>query len=186
MRGLGIFFFLALLLSSICAGQTSVGSKLVTFRKVEYHYLVQYPASWYLFTTELGPALDYLDILNFPPSERVEGVVLRDGGAEISVGAAPSNIATLERWIKADTKFDVQVRQRMSGLSKLPYGCRRIIEVTSLSEVGPGRNFDHTAFYCSTERGSYVVALTNWQGDPKQKMFYEVARNVVLSLRIQE
>ncbi len=187
MKSFGISFSFALLVSSICSGQASPRPKTVTFRSSKYHYLVRYPASWYLFTTQLRPELDYLDILNFPPSQRAEGVVLRDGGAEISVGAAPFNIPTLEQWIREDTKFDTQVKQEeLKPFGKAPAGCTRIIEVISLSEVGPARNFQRAAFYCSTERGSYVVSLTNWQGDPKQKMFNEVARNVVFSLRTLE
>jgi len=186
MKSFLAVLFCALYVSSGCVGQTSASSKTVAFSSSRYQYIVRYPTSWYLFMTKLKPELDYLDILNFPPSQRVEGVVLKDGGAEISVGAASSNIRTLEQWIKDDVKFDTHVNQaEMKNFSKAMSGCTRILEVTSLSEVGPGRNFHRTAFYCSTEHGLYAVSLINWQGDPKQKKFCEIARDVVLSLRTQ-
>jgi hypothetical protein len=159
------------------------GSVWRTFRSVKYRYATTYPASWYQFKTELRPSLDYLDILNFPPSERAEGVVLKDGGAEITVGPAPQGMRTLQDWIRKATKLDSQVEQRgVKEFTKTPSGCTELVKVTSLFEVGPGRNFVHTSYYCSTNRGMYAVSLTNWERDPQQKKYQAIALRVASSL----
>src|SRR5437868_3650122 len=132
-------------------------AKWRTFLSTKYNYVLRYPPSWYLFTTQLNPTLYALDILNFPASHRVEGVVLRDGGAEITAAAAPPKTQTIEQWVSDDTKFETHIRQRrIESFAKNPSGCARIVEVISLSEAGPGRNFSHTTYYCSTKHGLYA------------------------------
>jgi len=155
-----------------------------TFKSTKYRYTVRYPASWYLFTTTLTPQLDSLDILNFPPDQRLKGVILKDSGARIMVGPAPSETQTMDQRIKEDTKFHTQISQReLNDFAKSRSGCIKLVEVTSLSEVGPEAYFAETSYYCSTRHRLYGVSLLNWKRDPKQNQLRAVALKVALSLR---
>lgn len=153
----------------------------------KYHYSVRYPGDWHLLTTALRPTLDSLDILSFPPSERVEGVVLRDGGAEITVGPPARDISTIDQWIQQDTKANTEVfRQDLEPSETDPLGCQRIVEVTSVFEVGPDRYFDETTYYCRTDHGLYGATLLNWQGDDREDHWQGVALKMIESLRTEE
>lgn len=178
---------ICVLLAAIAVGAASKPPRTATwktFRSETYHYAVRYPGSWYPFTTELRQTMDYLDILSFPPSETVTGVVIKRGGAEISVGRAPRDVLTLEQWIKRGTKFNTEVHQEeVTGFAKKAAGCRALTKVTSLSEVGPATYQLVTEYYCTTARGLYGIELTSWKGDPKQKEFQRVALKIALSLR---
>src|SRR5260370_1433221 len=97
-----------------------------TFKSTKYRFTVRYPASWYLF-----PPLDgALDILNFPPDQRVHGVILKESGARINVGPIPSQM-TMEQWSKKNTEFDTQTSEReIKNFTKNPSGCTKLVEVT--------------------------------------------------------
>jgi hypothetical protein len=136
-----------------------------------------------LFTTSPGATLDSLDILNFPPDQRAKGVILKESGARIMVGRAPSEVKTVEEWIKDQTKFDTEVAQReVTNFTKIPSGCEKITEVASLSEVGPKSYFSATTYYCVTNQALYAVALLNWKGDPKQNQLRAIALKIATSL----
>lgn len=168
-----------MLCAATVAGIVRAESKIFTSTK--YHYKVSYPSSWYLLN---GAQLNYLDILSFPPSQRAEGVVLADGGAEISVGRVESKAQTAEDWIEERSKFLTDVNQReIESFTKRSGGCTKLIQVTALEEVGPGRNFSDTCYYCTTANGPYTIMLHNWEGDPHQNDYQRVALRIALSLR---
>ena len=155
-----------------------------TFFSERHGYSVQYPATWHLFETSLKGRPDSLDILNFPVSQRVEGVVLREGGAEISIGSAENSGITIDEWNREKTKADeVKTKRELEVAKPSASGCRRLVEVTSLFEVGPGRNYSRTIYYCQTGKRLYGIFLTNWQGDPKENDFRKVALEITNSLR---
>lgn len=155
-----------------------------TFRSETYRYTVRYPSSWHLFVTALRPKLDYLDILSFPPSETWKGVVIREGGAEVTVGRAPENVRTPQQWIARSRKFDTDLRQEaLHGFTRTRSGCLKLLRATSFFQVGPGAYQEVTDYYCSTRTGLYGVELINWKDDPKQKDFRRVALKIALSLR---
>ncbi len=154
------------------------------FRSEQYRYSVRYPASWHLLETSLHGKPDSLDILNFPVSQRVEGVILKHGGAEISVGVPAPEVTTIDQWEKAQTKFDEEVTEHELKLTtSSSIGCRRLVEVTSLFEVGPGRKYSKTTYYCRTNQGLYGIFLTNWQGDLQESGLRKVALEIAESLQ---
>ncbi len=168
-----------------CPGLHGIVPGWPSFASSKYHYCVQYPASWFLFTTELRPALDFLDILNFPPSERIEGVVLKKGGAEITVARASSNVGSLGQWISERVQGAEHVELRTI---RLPAGiqtqCRRMEKVTSEQEVGPNTFLALTDYYCETARGLFGVSLSNWRGDPRQNEYRSFALRMALTLQV--
>jgi hypothetical protein len=155
-----------------------------TFESTKYGYVVQYPASWHLLTTELHPTLEFLSILNFHPAQRVQGIVLRESGAEITVIGPPPDVRTTEDWIQLNLKSSEEIERvdiRMTKSEK--NGCSNLLKVVSRSEVGPGRYFVHTHLYCTTQRGLFCLTLTNWNGDPNQSKLQGLALKIVSSLR---
>lgn len=153
------------------------------FESRTQHFRVSYPASWNLLEGVGGAVYaDRLDIINFPNSERAEGVVLKKGGAEISVSGPPSGVRTVQAWIHTfnDTLIehgDVPVSAPSPG------GCRKLQRVISRDEIGPGTYFVNTAYYCSTDDRFFQIQLVNWQGDPHERQLQRIALQVALSLR---
>ncbi len=176
--------FVFLCLIALGLALSGAGPSWKTFASTKHRYSVRYPASWYLFSTPLAPELDSLDILNFPPEERVHGVILKKSGARIMVGPVPAGTRTVEQWIKESTKFHTEVVQReIREFRRNPSGCKDLKEVTSLEEEGPGAYLGVTSYYCETTYGLYGVTLLNWKGDPNQYRLRATALKIALSLR---
>jgi len=153
-----------------------------TFESKKYGYRVQYPASWYLFNV----GVDALEILNFPPSERIEGVVIRSGGAFISVAGAPPGVNALDEWIDRDVRSGGCVgRREVPVAHPPPDGCSKLTRVDTIDDVsGSGKAFQVTAtFYCVADAGLYAIAVTNWKDDPNQPQYQRVALEIAQSLR---
>lgn len=191
LRSIRNIHFRALVLA-LLAWNSAFGSPVPRgwkiFESTTYGFKVRYPAQWQELRGIDGTprSKDSLDIINFPNSERAQGVVIKKGGAEISVGPAGAGSASIDDWIRDDTKFDTQVERRTIKMSSTnPSGSMSLVEVTSLSEVGPDARISRTVYFCSTRRGAFAVLLTNWQGDPKEVQLRELAREIVLSLRIR-
>jgi hypothetical protein len=153
-----------------------------TFESKKYGYRVQYPASWYLFNV----GVDALEILNFPPSERIEGVVIRSGGAFISVAGAPPGVNALDEWIDRDVRSGGCVgRREVPVAHPAPDGCSKLTRVDTIDDVsGSGKAFQVTAtFYCVAHAGLYAIGVTNWKDDPNQPQYRSVALEIAQSLR---
>jgi hypothetical protein len=128
-----------------------------------------------------------LGIINFPNSERIKGVVIKAGGAEIQVTAAPLGVSTPAEWIGRDVLDDPIIRERDVLVPKsVSDGCTALREVIWRNDVsGSGKAYQfNTGYYCSTAAGLYSVVLTTWEGDPKQGDLQSVALTMALSLRV--
>jgi hypothetical protein len=82
------------LFPGIAPGQRP-GQNWKRFVSREGGYVVYFPETW----QELFPGSPTLEIVNFPPSQRVRAVVLPDAGASISVAPAPKNTTVIDEWI---------------------------------------------------------------------------------------
>jgi hypothetical protein len=153
----------------------------VRYANKQRGYALSYPASWYLFNEEGG-----FDILNFPPDQRINGVVLKDKGAEISVTPqSKDDPQSLDDWIKLEFAHDQLVESRdISPAQKSQEGCQRLHQVISRAEVAEGHYFIYTSLYCVTKRRFVEVMLTNWEGDPNQPAYQAIALKVANSLRV--
>jgi hypothetical protein len=145
-------------------------------------YALDYPASWY----RLDPASARFDILNFPPEQRIKGVVLKANGAEILVTPRPKdNSQSLDDWIKSDLAHDKLIESRdILPAQKSHEGCNRLQQVVSRSEAGPGVYFINTSLYCVSKRRSIQILLSNWEGDPNQSSYQAIAVKIANSLRL--
>jgi len=160
------------------------------FESKTQHFRVHYPASWNQLEGLAGTVnTDILDIINFPNSERVEGVVIKASGAEIQVSGPPPNVRTIDDWIRGDLSSDAAIDE---GLISIPkpglHGCTSLKRVTWRSDVsGAGKAYlFNTGYYCTTKTSFYRVLLANWQGDPQQSRLQELALKIALSLRTTE
>jgi hypothetical protein len=167
---------------------TSDAEQWKTFHSNGQHFSVHYPSSWHRLGAGQFENDDVLGIINFPNSERVEGVVIKAGGAAIQVSAAPRGVNTLTEWIRRDLQGDQIIRERDVVLQQLvPNGCTALKEVTWRSDVsGSGKAYQlHASYYCSTAIGLYSVFLTAWDGDPEQRELESLSLSMALSLRVR-
>jgi hypothetical protein len=125
-----------------------------------------------------------LDILNFPPEEAARGVILKESGANITVGPAPPQIKTIDQWVQDDSKVITIIGQReVKELPRKPTGCLELHEVVAKQEMGPEMFFVYTGYYCRTSRGLFRILLVNRAEDPNQENLREIARKIALSLQ---
>ena len=143
---------------------------------------MEYPASWYRF----DPGSTRFDILNFPPDQRIKGVVLQKNGAEILVKLQPKDDPqSLEDWIKRDLAYDQFIESgNISQVKNSPDGCEQLQKVVSRSEVAEGTYFINTSLYCVSKRRSMQLLLMNWEGDPSQPTYQAIAVRIAKSIRV--
>jgi hypothetical protein len=171
---------LVLSLVVLTSGTSSIGG-WKRYVNNQSRYSLDYPASWYRF----GQEADRFGILNFPPKQRVKGVVLKTDGAEIIASLRPEKAQSLEDWIKLDLSDDQilessDVQQR----SQAHDGCRTIRRVVARSEVGDRAHFIYTFFYCIGQNRSMRITLANWEGDSKQAEYQAIALKITNTLRL--
>lgn len=150
-----------------------------TFTSKQSRFRVQYPASWYALEQ-----LNGLDVISFPPNERVHGVVLTSDGAELTVLKQPRNTDTLDQWIRADLLETRPEIQREVNSGKASAGCSKLIEVRWKWEGGPEQYFQETTYYCAAKTGLYRIRLTYWADNASGPELDAVALKVARSLRV--
>jgi hypothetical protein len=157
------------------------------FESKTQHFSVRYPASWHRPEAAGVPVDDNVfSIINFPDADRAEGVIIKKYGALIDVNAAPSDVHSIEDWIRKYGVGDVVLDDRDIPVARpAADGCVKMRWLVTRSEVGPGTYFIGTNCFCSTARGLYRVLLTNWEGDPNQTELQDTALKIALSLRSQ-
>lgn len=157
-----------------------------TFRSAKFRFEVRYPESW----NRVADTADVLNILSFPPSQRVQGVVLPAGGAAITVTSLSAllvqdGIATIEDWIASDVRDSQVLGREITSSSREPGACTQLTEVSWKSEEGPGRYSHTTSLYCRTRGALFRVQLSLWEGESKELELKNIARRMALSLRSQ-
>jgi hypothetical protein len=151
-----------------------------TFKSPQNHFRVQYPSSWH----PLNPGETRFDIINFPPSERAEGVILNATGARIWLSAAPPEIKNVDELILQEPPSDSTEGDERIPIARLARdGCLTLRRVITKGEIGPNVYFVYTTYYCSTKRGIYLAVLINRERDPHQEELRAIALRIVLSLR---
>jgi len=154
------------------------------FESKTQHFSVRYPPSWNRLATWDGVMDEnILDIINFPNSERLEGVVIKKGGAQIWAGGPPGSISTVADWIDHSLRGNALVSRRQVAIAApYPRGCTRLERVVTRFKMDDAYVIN-TAYYCTAGNGFYRVFLTNWEGDPHQSELQAIALKVALSLR---
>jgi|SRR5579862_6871540 len=183
-----------LLILSALAGflYADVHTQWKLFVSRSQHFSVRYPSAWnQLQDRDVTLDRDTLEIINFPNSEIVSGVIIRKGGASIGVNAAPvnaapGNVQSLEDLVRRYKMDDAVLADHAIPLTRaIPDGCQTLRRVVTRDEVGPHTFSIDTDYFCSTRIGLFVVLLTNWEGDPHQSMVQDTALKIALSLRVR-
>jgi hypothetical protein len=162
----------------------AAGSEWRLFESKTQHFSVRYPPSWNRLATWDGVMDEnILGIINFPNSERVEGVVIKKGGAEISVGGRPNWISTADGWIEYSQRRSVTLDRKLLAMAApSPGGCTRLERVVTRFKMDDAYVIN-TSYYCTVGNRFYGVFLTNWEGDPQQSRLQDTALKIALSLR---
>jgi hypothetical protein len=184
MRLLALTFFIVRATLGGMGAGLAAGSEWRLFESKTQHFSVRYPPSWNRLATWDGVMDEnILDIINFPNSERLQGVVIKKGGAWVIVGAPPEFIPSVEEWIRGDLKRGVLIDQRAVPISApSPNGCTSLERVVAREKMDDAYAID-TAYYCTVGSRFYRILLTNWEGDPNQAKLQDTALKVALSLR---
>ena len=144
-------------------------------------FSVRYPSSWYSLGARSNEALD---IINFPPSQRVRGVILTEQGARITVLKKPENVSTLQKWIQLDVlNSEIESRREVPG-STASDGCTELVEVKWKWDSGGGPDVysQETAYYCVAKTGIYRIQLTYMSNNLAGPELSAVALKVAHSL----
>ena len=156
------------------------------------HFSVLYPPSWNrLLGLDYLPDTDRLEIINFPNSERARGVVIKKGGAFISVvGVAPDSPPfgwhTVDDWIRFSLRAVTALDQtEIPVAAPTPGQCTTLKRVVRQIEMSPGAWQVDTSYYCTVGGWLYATFQTNWKGDPHQSDLQDTALKIALSLRSQ-
>ena len=90
----------------------------------------------------------------------------------------------MDELLSREFKFDQIVKnQELPVVKPSSNGCNGFRHVVARSEVGPGAFFSIAKYYCSIKDNIFEITLINWEGDPDQERFQELALAVALSLR---
>jgi len=160
------------------------------FTSKTLHFSVLYPASWNrLLALDDLPDPDRLDIINFPNRDRAEGVVIKRGGASISVVGVPPDSPpfywhSVDDWIGFSLPHRILIDQSEIPIAAPPSGgCSKLKRVVTQFETSPGAYQVYTNYYCEIGGRLYGTFLANWKGDPHQSDLQEIALKIALSLR---
>jgi hypothetical protein len=177
------FFIVQAMLSGLAAGLPA-GPQWRLFESKTQHFSVRYPPSWNRLATSDGVMDEnILGIINFPNSERLEGVVIKEGGAAISVGGPPQWISTVDGWIEYSQRRSVTLDRKVLAIAApSPGGCTRLERVVTRFKMDDAHVIN-TDYYCTVGSRFYGIFLTNWEGDPQQSKLQDVALRIALSLR---
>lgn len=177
------FFIVQTVLGGSVAGLPA-GSQWRLFESKSQHFSVRYPPSWNRLATWDGVMDEnILDIINFPNSERLKGVVIKKGGAWVSVGGPPEGISSVDEWIHRYLGRDVIIDQRAVPISSpSPNGCAKLDLVVTRAKMDDAYAI-YSSYYCTVGDRFYSVFLTNWEGDPQQSKLQHTALKIALTLR---
>jgi hypothetical protein len=128
---------------------------------------------------------DSIDIINFPLSQREEGVVIKDGGAEIVINKHDLNGEVLSDWINRDN-FGTHVLKRASGgRTLLNRRCSHIeyVEV-SVDQGSPSAEVD-SQIYCQFAKGIFKFELRFWANDRRRQVYESVLSKMFVNFKFR-
>lgn len=192
-------------LACLCASVASAGSPQAGWKWFTSGdgFSVNYPRNWYdLFgnTYLPGPkksssstASNQFYIRTRRPDPELRGITLSLGQAEIQAWDLGSEREANRRTanIMRDDKDILRSEIALPKNSK--HKCRKITEISSLDEVGPGDDEQgippaytrDVHFFCTIGRRYFVTYLSYWNGDRRHSYFEGVALRIAESLTVQ-
>lgn len=178
----------ALLLTLIAAAPTGGWKR---FYSQKYRFAVFYPADWApLDFHGIEPQGEYLDVINFPESERVTGIVIPQSGAELIVAPSRNPGATIDDLVAQSLKFvhdapsvDQTILTGMTGANE----CGTLRQVKYHINLGDDLHpvLEHdTVYYCEVHRRILVVTMRYFRGNKDATMLDGIARTAAQTLTV--
>jgi hypothetical protein len=170
-----------LLISALALAPTATAS-VHHFESKDHSFSADYPSSWEQMRAFGNGATDNqeLDIINFPNRERLEGTIIKNGGAEIILrtGKAPERLEAGDKLIARHT-ITLPSAPFCSAVSEL-----RIDTVVATKPNGEDVLEDDTTYECSRGSASFTLVLRHWKDDPKHQSYERTALEILKTLRV--
>jgi hypothetical protein len=153
------------------------------FESKSQAFSTDYPADWNLVgSSSLGSSESRLDIVSFPDNQRSEGIVIKQGGAEIILrrGNATDEIETGDKLIQ-------RRKITLSSTSLCPTATvtRVISPIVTKEEAPSGMAIyeDNTTYQCSGGAESFELILRHFKGDQQHERYERTAIVILDGLR---
>jgi len=124
-------------------------------------FSTQCPTGW----TKLDAVDDSISIISFPLSQREEGVVIKDGGAQIIVSKHKLDRAPLSQWIKKDNMGTRALTWTTKGKTVHNAICSNIVYLEVEVDQGGAPAEIDSQIYCSVGEDVFKFQLRYWAGD---------------------
>ncbi len=155
------------------------------FESQDQSFSVDYPASWHLFRGSIDGTTDRdkLYILSSPNSQRVEAVVIKHGGAAISLQPRHGSLELQEG--------DKLIEHRTVQLASAQFCSIVTVDRVESSVVRANEVPSHVAVYkdstsydCVEGTKRFTLLLSHWKGDPKHNHYEKTALSILKTLRV--
>jgi hypothetical protein len=157
---------------------------LATFTSTDGGFAVAYPQSWVVYQ-DSAKRTGMFDITNFPVKNRVKGVFLPTGGAEITLSQLRDSNLSVDGWVALMLRDDIELERKTVDLPGNPNGhARRYTEITWLSEVGPKAYFFNRAAFFLVRDTPFQARLTCWNDDLKAESYTAIFRAIIESFTL--
>jgi hypothetical protein len=140
-------------------------------------FQIRYPKSWRILGAPLD---DILDIVNFPTSRQVRGVVVPLEGARLTVLRAPGP-TTIEARLRADAR----TRERQGDPIAVAELTPPAFEVLWLVDVGGAFPMEVRAFYLRCKAHLFCAYLDYWPDNPAKVELRKLALSVLATLEVE-
>lgn len=151
---------LYVILSWICYGNAQTSHKC---EPTQNTFSITCPHGWYV----LSENENSVDLTNFPPNERLEGVIIKDRGAEISVEMSPfaPGRNSMEEMIASDGKTYDSFNAKVATSLSVPSNCLQASTIDASVDVGMKSIERDLLLYCRTTTNIYRFRLRAWKND---------------------
>lgn len=138
------------------------------------------PPGW----NRVDEAGDSISIISFPRSQREEGVVIKDGGAQIIVSKNKLDGASPAQWMKKDNQGTRTLNRTLKGKSLRKHSCSTTayLEV-EIYQGEPPSEID-SQIYCFSEKDVYKFQLRRWADGRKAAAYKAVLASMFDNLKV--
>ncbi|HVA15144.1 MAG TPA: hypothetical protein VNF99_17990 [Stellaceae bacterium] len=173
-------FCLCFIAGLVCAN-SSIAQKVrwLDFAS-ESGFSIHYPDNWF----RISATPKNLDIIS--SRQRVEAVIIPRGAQMINVleSSTVPNDDYLSYFKSTDPDDSVISYATVDIAAANDDSCRKVYVVKSADEVGPKTFYLENHMFCKIGSRLFVLALTQWQADRFNKSAYDLAINMLKSLRV--
>jgi hypothetical protein len=183
--------------------QPTTGGPMVFIPDVQHHLspvsALSKPVDWSNFVSQSGFRIIYpnqwfkidatprnLNIIS--SKERVEAVMIPKGAQMISVyEKSPNANDDYLSTFKAENPEDkILDHKQIATSDDVSGGCSKIYMVKSADEIGPNTFFLEIHMYCKIRGRLFILKLTQWESDNFNQDAYDIAIEMLKTLRLMQ